>query len=241
MPLPVLESPKYEVKIPSTGKVVTYRPYLVKEEKILLIAMESEDQKQILQAMKDVIHSCTFGKLDVDKLAIFDIEYIFLKLRIKSVGETAKIGIKCEKCGMPVKVELELDKIQVSELPKSNKIKLTDKIGVLMRFPTVSQMKPEDKSRSKLDEGLEILRGCIESIYDDKGVYPADEQSPEELDQFIESLNSDQFLKLQEFVANMPKLEHKVKFTCRSITPPSTAPCGKENEITLSGIQSFFE
>ncbi len=243
MPLPILEAPKYEVTIPSTGKKVSYRPYLVKEEKLLLLAMESENQTQVLQTMKDVVDNCTFNKLDVSKLTIFDVEYIFLKLRTKSVGEIAKIGLKCEKCGKATEISLNLDTINVSAMPKSNKIKLTDKIGVTMRYPTVGQLKPDAKERSKIEDAIEIVIDCIENIYDDKGIYPSDEQTTEEMEKFINSLNRDQFAKIQEFVAKMPRLEHKVKFTCKAmpdVRNDSSKPCGHENDLTISGLQSFF-
>jgi hypothetical protein len=243
MPLPILEAPKYEVVIPSTGKKVNYRPYLVKEEKLLLLAMESENQTQILQTMKDVVDNCTYNKLDVSKLTIFDIEFIFLKLRTKSVGEIAKIGVKCEKCGKPTEVSINLDAVNVSSVPKSNKIKLTDKIGVTMRYPTVGQLKPDQPERSKIEDAIEIVIDCIENIYDDKGIYPSEEQSKEEMNAFINSLNREQFAKIQEFVAKMPRLEQKIKFTCKATKldgPQAGGVCGHENDLTLAGLQSFF-
>jgi len=235
MALPILETPKYEAKIPSTGKKVLYRPYLVKEEKILMVAIESGDQKQILQGMKDVIESCTFNKVDADKLALFDLEYLFLKLRSKSVGEVSKINIKCEKCQKPTTVEINLDQIDVdtSKSP-SNKIKLTDKVGITLTWPKVDfltslgEKTPEEQKEALFD----IVIKCIDTIYDDKAIHKAEDQSHEELVQFVESLNQSQFQKIQEFVEKMPKLEHTVDFTC--------SHCKAENSITLRGLQSFF-
>jgi hypothetical protein len=233
MPLPTLEAPRYEAKIPSSGKKISFRTYLVKEEKLLLLAMESEDQNQILGVMKDVVASCTFNKVDVESLTLFDIEYLFLKLRSKSVGEVATVGIKCEKCESSNKVSINLDQVGVSAPAATNKIKLTDKIGVVMRYPKVSQLKPNVDDKAKIEVAISIVIDCIESIYDEKGIYPADESSRDELRDFVDSLNKDQFVKMQEFVAGMPKLEHECKFKC--------GKCGVDNVIKISGLQSFFE
>ena len=142
MALPIIESPKYETTVPSTGKKVQYRPYLVKEEKILMIAMESEDQALIVRAMKNVIKACTFDKLDPDKLCTFDIEYLFLKLRAKAVGEVSKVGLKCEKCDKATDVSINLDSIQIDAKSRgvANRILLTDKVGVNLRWPKMSDV-----------------------------------------------------------------------------------------------------
>jgi hypothetical protein len=235
MALPILETPKYETKLPSTGKKLVYRPYLVKEEKILMMAIESEDQKQIMQAMKDTVSSCTFGKIDPDSLPIFDLEYIFLKLRSKSVGEVAKIGIKCTSCEKSTVNEINLDEITVNtENTPSNKIKLSDKVGVIMRWPDVNFITGMT-GKSKVEQkaaAYDVLVHCIESIFDDKKVYPTSEQSQEEVVTFIESLNQVQFQKIQEFIEAMPKLEHEVSFTCKH--------CQHENKVMLRGLQNFF-
>ena len=235
MALPILETPKYETKIPSTGKKIHYRPYLVKEEKILMVAMESSDQKQMLQAMKDVVASCTFDKVDPDKLALFDLEYLFLKLRAKSVGETSKLSIKCEKCEKKTNVDVHLDSIEVdmSHAP-SNKIKLTDKVGISLTWPKVDFLttlgsKTEEDQRKAL---FDIVIKCIDSIYDEKQIHKAADQTPEELLVFVESLNQSQFQKIQEFIEKMPKLEHEIVFNC--------AHCKQENKVMIRGLQNFF-
>jgi len=235
MALPILETPKYETKIPSTGKKIHYRPYLVKEEKILMVAMESSDQKQMLQAMKDVVASCTFDKVDPDKLALFDLEYIFLKLRSKSVGETSKLSIKCEKCEKKTNVDVNLESIEVdmSKVP-SNKIKLTDKVGISLTWPKVDFLtdlgaKNEEDQRKAL---FDIVIKCIDSIYDEKQIHKAADQTPEELLEFVESLNQSQFQKIQEFIEKMPKLEHEIAFEC--------AHCKEQNKIVIKGLQNFF-
>lgn len=238
MALPIIESPKYSAKIPSTGKTVQYRPYLVKEEKILMIAMESENQNQILQAIKDIVRSCTFDKVDPDKLCTFDLEYLFLKLRAKSVGEISKVGLKCEKCDKPTTVEINLDEIEVKtdNLP-SNKIKLTDTIGVTLSWPRVkliNQIEGAANNSNRVDGVMDIVLSCIESIYDDTKIYPADEQTREELVKFLDSLNQTQFAKIQEFIEKMPRLEHTVKFGC------ANKDCKHNNSLTISGMASFF-
>lgn len=237
MALPVIESPKYEVKIPSTGKKIQYRPYLVKEEKILMIAMESENSGQIMQAMKDVVKACTFDKIDVDKLCSFDLEYLFLKLRSKSVGEITTVGLKCEKCDKPTKVDINLDEVSVSiDDTLSSKIQLTDRIGVNLSWPKMRDLtKIEDKKdASPVESAFDIIISCIESIYDEKKNYPANEQTKEDMVTFLESLNQVQFAKLQTFIEKMPRLEHTVEFKCQ------TKECGHSNKLVLTGLQSFF-
>ena len=190
MSLPILESPKYELKVPSTGKKAHYRPYLVKEEKILMIAMESENQTQILDAMKEVVKACTYDKVDVNKLTLFDLEYMFLKLRSKSVGEIAKVGIRCDKCKESNKVEINLDTIEIAVPALSNKVKLTDKVGVVLHWPHVGSIDLDEvKKKNKVDSAMEMMIECIESIYDEKNVYPAVDSTKEELLSFLGSLN----------------------------------------------------
>ena len=237
MALPRIEAPKYSVKIPSTGKTFQYRPYLVGEEKILMIAMESENQAQILQAIKDVVKACTFDKIEPDKLCTFDLEYLFLKLRAKSVGEISKVGLKCEKCDKAATVEINLDEIAVKtdDLP-SSRIKLTETIGVTMTWPKVKlidQLEGANKD-SKLDNITDIVLSCIDNIFDDKKVYPADEQTREELVEFLDSLNQSQFAKIQEYIEKMPKLEHTIQFDC------TNKDCNHHNTLTISGMASFF-
>ena len=235
MPLPVIETPKYELRLPSTNRRISYRPYLVKEEKILMIARESSDQKQITQAIKDTISSCTFGKVDTDKLSVFDLEYIFLKLRAKSVGEISRLTLKCEKCQKPNPIEINLDEVSVNteNLP-NGRIQLTDKIGVVMNWPNVnliSELADQDKS----DAGkvvMSVIVGCIESIFDDKTIHKASDHTTDELLQFIESLNQSQFNKIRQFIEATPKLEHKIQFTC--------SHCQADNSLILTGLQNFF-
>jgi hypothetical protein len=232
MTLPIIETPKYSVVIPSTGEQVVYRPYLVKEEKVLMIALESEDQDQILRAVKEIIHACTFGKIKVEELALFDLEYVFLKLRSKSVGEISSIGLKCSNCGTSNKIDINLDQIEFDKIDRSSfSIMLTDKVGVTLRYPSV-----DDATKLAKYTGVEAVMktivACIVNIYDDDKVYPAKDSTPKELEQFLETLNSEQFKKIQTFFESMPSLSHTAKFTCES--------CETENEVLLKGMANFF-
>lgn len=235
MPLPTIEAPKYEAILPSTGKKFTYRPYLVKEEKLLMIAMESADSKQIMNAIKETIRACTFGKLDPNVLPVFDIEYVFLKLRAKSVGEVSRVNCRCEKCEKQTAIQVNLDEISVdvTKAP-SNKIALTEKVGVVMRWPRVDTI-IEGAGKSEQEQkklAFDIILDCIESIYDEKKVYPASTTSRAELNEFIESLNQTQFKKIQKYIEQMPKLEHTITFIC--------SHCSEKNSILVRGLKNFF-
>lgn len=199
-----------------------------------MVAKETTDQKQIMQAVKDVIASCTFNQVDPSTLSVFDLEYLFLKLRSKSVGEISKLMIKCEKCEKPNPQEINLEEITVntSDLP-SPKIMLTDKIGVVMNWPRVDLIGDIASGNiNPQDTVMSIIIGCIDSIFDDKGVYRASEQSKQELVAFVESLNQSQFAKIQAFIEATPKLEHKMEFTC--------SHCAHPNSHVIRGLQSFF-
>jgi len=234
MALPQLNTAvKYELKVPSSGEMVEYRPYLVKEEKILMIAMESEDQRQIIRATRDIITSCTFEQVDIMKQPMFDLEYIFLKLRAKSVGETSKLKFSCEKCQTPNDYDINLDELQPIGSQVENTIALTDTIGVTMKYPTVRDVDSSD-AKSEIDMVFAVLVSSIESIYDAENVYPASESTKAELTTFIENLNQKQFNKLQAWFEAMPKLKKKVLFTCVQ------EDCKHENEFDIEGIQSFF-
>jgi hypothetical protein len=231
MSLPTLSFPKYQTTIPSSGKKIEYRPYLVKEEKILYIAQESGEQKQITNAIKEVITNCTFGKVDPDSLTVFDIEYIFLRLRAKSVGENSKLKIKCTKCSAQNPIEINLDEVKVLNVKEAEAlktIKLSDDIGVVLKFLTTKDVTNLPENVTPID--MIIL--CIESIFDADKVYPASESTKAELVAFVESMNKEQMGKIQDFINAAPKISHDIAFTCEK--------CGEENKITLTGLESFF-
>ena len=235
MALPRIDSPKYELTVPSTGEKVEYRPYLVKEEKILMLAMESKDQNQMIRALRDVIAGCTDGKIQVDNLAMFDLEYVFLKIRSKSVGETSKIGIKCTSCEAKNELEINLEEIEVQgEVKKNAKIALTDTIGVVLKYPTVKGIQKQ-LGKNKGDDAqvsMAAVASAIESIYDAENIYNAEDETSESLIGFLDSLTSSQFKKISEYFEDMPRLKHEVKYKCKS--------CGVENTQTLEGLTSFF-
>ena len=235
MTLPVLNNPNYEMELPSTGEKIEFRPFLVKEQKILMMAMESKDTSSQSKAVVDIIKNCTFGKLNdkVETLPTFDIEYMFLQIRQKSVGETVDITVTCPDDGetkVPVTVNLEEIKVVKTE-GHTNVIMITDKIGLTMKYPTMKQIMGYDMTKLDSMEGtFGIINDCLENIFDENEVY--DEMNGKEVSDFIEQMTTDQFQKVTEFFTKMPKLKHIVK-----VTNPNT---GVENEIALEGMQSFL-
>lgn len=222
--------PEFSAKLPSTGKQIKYRPFLVKEEKILLMALEGSDKTEITNAIVNLLKSCILTpNIQVEKLPTFDIEFLFLKIRAKSVGEVVElnIGHKDSECKAKTLVEVNLDKIEVDRKPSDGKIMLTDKIGVMLRYPSIEDA---EKIEEESDYALQIIRNCIEYVFDENSVY--NEFTDEEMDAWIGSLNKDQITKIGEFFNDMPKLSHTIKWKCQS--------CGQEESTTLEGLQSFF-
>ena len=234
MPLPILESSKYTVTIPSTGKTIEYRPFLVKEEKILLIAQESNDSTQMFSSMKEIIRSCTFEKLDVESITSYDLEYIFLKLRSKSIGEVSDINLECSECKTLNPVSIVIDEIEVKINPNVSKtVMLTETVGVNLRHIRVkdmAQLSDDKKSQSEIINNVVIA--SIESIFDADTVYPSDKSTPQELTTFINSLNREQMGKIEKFIESTPKVQKDVTFSC--------SHCKHDNSINVSGTQSFF-
>lgn len=234
MPLPTIETPTYELTVPSTGKTVEYRPYLVKEEKILVIAMSTQDHKQMIRAIRDIIGACTFGKLDVDTLRMYDLEYIFVKLRSVSVGANSTIGMKCSNCEEQNEVTINLDNVEVKNLETKEKtIKITDSVGIVMKAPTVKTMM---RANISTEDNYEFIVGsvisCIDSIFDADNVYDAADVTQAELRDFVESLSQEQFNKVNAFFEGTPALSYDVAFDCQS--------CGTHNEREIQGLQNFF-
>lgn len=236
MPLPVLETPTYELTVPSTKKKVKFRPFLVKEEKVLMIAQETKDQKTIINAMKDIIKACTFDKLEPDTLTMYDLEFIFLKLRAKSVGETVELQLPCEECDKRHPIEINVDNIKIKYPKKklASTIKLNDEVGVNLRH---AQIKDFDSFRTSddaavTDDMMSILRISIDSIFDSNQTYHHSEVTPKELDTFIESLSRKQVDQMVEYLENIPKVQEEISFKCDS--------CGKENIHVIEGTEAFF-
>ena len=236
MALPILETASYELTLPSTDVKVKFRPFKVAEEKVLLQALESQEQKQIVEALKNIVSVCTFGNLNVDELPTFDLEYVFLQIRSKSVGEVANLKILCpddKKTYADVNLDLTEVSVQVGD-DHTNKIELTDGMGVIMTYPTIDSFLESGIEQITANNMLDVIGSCILQIYENNGekVYQGKDQTKKELEEFIESMNSAQFKKVQSFFDTMPKLSHKVK-----VKNPKTK---KVSEVTLSGLNDFF-
>ena len=230
--LPIIEIPKYFLTIPSNGDTVEYRPFLVKEEKVLMIAQEANTQTAMVAAMKDVIKACTFNAVDVYSLAMYDLEYILLQLRSKSVGETINTGIKCDHCDEAVPVTIDLSAIEVKQGEKmENKIQLNDEIGVTLKAPTLKDAERSSKLNKNKSPINEAIISVVESVYDSNEVYPLSQASPKEIDSFIDSLSSQQVIEIQSWVDKLPSLKHEIEFECKN---------GHKTKKTLSGLADFF-
>jgi hypothetical protein len=238
MTLPIVETPRYELTLPSTDKVVQYRPFLVKEEKVLLVAMESNNNNQIINATKEILNACTFEKIDVEKLPIFDIEYIFLQIRAKSVGEIAKFKILCpDDKSTYANVEVDLTKVNVEVDDKhTNNVVIDEnkKLGIVFNYPTLEMTKAGfDIDETDIDTLFDIMILSIEHIYEGDKIYPAKDSTKEELKTFLESLPQKTFEKIKTFFETMPQLRHSIEVTNSKTKVKST--------IELKGIRDFFQ
>ena len=240
MPLPQITTPTHELVLPSTKKKIKYRPFLVKEEKILILALESEDQKQITEAVKNTLKSCIITKgIKVDDLPTFDIEYIFLNIRGKSVGESVDLIVTCPDDGKTtVPVKVYIDEIQVQKKKDHNlDIKLDDFYTLRMKYPSLDQFIETNfvvaDQKIGLDDSFDMIASCIDMVFSEEESWASTDCTKKELNQFLEQLNSKQFKEIENFFVTMPKLSHTVK-----VTNPNTEV---ESEVTLEGITSFFE
>ena len=248
MALPTIVTPIYTLEQPSTGKEISYRPFLVKEEKLLLMAAQVEDEqesaREAVKAIKQIIQNCCEGLDDIQHLHLFDLEYIFLQLRAASVGEIVEPTIICSKCEQPIKLKIDVSKIKVIK-PEGHKfdIRLTETVGVKMKYPSfdVFQHRMVGKELN-IEQVFDILIDCIECIYTDEEVHAVKDYKREEVVTFLESLNQEQFAKLEHFFETIPRVEHTVKYTCKNKvqTEDANEPCGHKGQITLSTINDFF-
>jgi len=236
MALPKIDVPIYELTVPSTDEKIKYRPFLVKEEKLLLIAMESGENSDILRAVKDIVDACTFNKMKIGNMPMFDVEYIFLQIRSKAVGEVSTLRVLClDDMKTYAKVEVDLNEIEVRVTDAhTNKIELSDEMGVIMKYPTVDSFvenKIDDISPANM---LDVIVTCIDKIYDKKGeeVFDAKDSTKKELVDFVEQMNTTQFADVQKFFDTMPSLTHEI-----TVKNPKTK---KENIVALSGLNDFF-
>ena len=238
MPLPKIATPTYELELPSSGETIKYRPFLVKEEKLLVIALESEDNKQITTAIKAVLKSCILSKgIKVDTLPTFDIEYLFLNIRGKSVGEELEVNVYCpDDNETQVPVTINLDDIQVQKNEDhTNKIKIDESVMMEMRYPSLEQFIKNNfdfDDKNAMDQSFDLIAACIGKIYTEEEVWSTADCSKKEVKEFLESMNSNQFKDIEKFFETMPKLSHKIK-----VTNPKTKV---ESDVVLEGLASFF-
>ncbi len=237
MPLPKISTPTYELVLPSSGRKIKYRPFLVKEEKILIIALESQDQKQIANSIKSILSNCILTRgTKVDKLSTFDIEYLFLNVRGKSVGEQIEVMVTCpddEKTQVPMSINIDSIKVEKSKDHKTD-IKLDDQYTLKMRYPSLNEFIKTNFSvdEMKVDDTFDLIASCIDQIYSEEESWAQEDCTKKEMVEFLEQLNSSQFKEIETFFETMPKLSHKVK-----VKNPNT---GVESEIVLEGLQNFF-
>ena len=238
MPLPKIATPTYELELPSTGATIKYRPFLVKEEKVLVIALESEDNKQITNAIKAVLKSCILSKgIKVEDLPTFDIEYLFLNIRGKSVGEDLEVNIICpDDEETQVQVTINLDEIEVQRDDKhTNKIKIDDSIMMEMKYPSLDQFIKNNfdfNDKNAMDQSFELIATCIDKVYTEDEVWASADCTKKEMKDFLEQMNSNQFKEIEKFFETMPKLSHSIK-----VTNPNTKV---KSEVVLEGLASFF-
>ena len=238
MPLPKLNSPTYELILPSSNRKVKYRPFLVKEEKILLIAMESEDEKQMQSAVKQILKNCILTRgIKVEKMSTFDIEYLFLNVRGKSVGENVEVNIICPDDGeTQVQTIIDIDSIKVQKNKNHNDtVKLDDEISIKLKYPSLTefiQSNFDSDDTTDVDTTMHMIASCIDIIYNDEESWKASESTPKEIQEFIDQLNTKQFKMIENFFNTMPKLSHTVK-----VKNPKTEV---ESEVVLEGLASFF-
>tara|TARA_R100001443_G_scaffold56181_1_gene67226 strand:- start:3 stop:722 length:720 start_codon:yes stop_codon:yes gene_type:complete len=238
MPLPKIATPTYELELPSNGKSIRFRPFLVKEEKVLLIALESEDTKEITNAIRAVIKNCISTKgIKVETLPTFDIEYLFLNIRGKSVGEEIEVNLICPDDEVTeVKTKINIDDIKIQKNDAhTNQIKIDKNIMMEMKYPSLDEFIKNNfdfNEKNQMDQSFELIGSCIEKIYTEEEVWVAADCTKKEVNEFLESMNSSQFKDIENFFETMPKLKHTV-----TITNPNTK---KENEIVLEGLASFF-
>ena len=238
MALPIIETPRYELTLPSSDVQVQFRPFIVKEEKVLLIAMESKDNNEIINATKDILKACTFDKLDIDTLPMFDIEYLLLQIRGKSVGEVAKFKVICpddKQTATDVELDLSTINVQVDD-DHTNKVVIDEKreLGLVLNYPSLGITKAGfDVNKENVDTMFKVVANCIDHIYEGEKTYPAKDSTQKELITFLEGLSQEAFIKIKKFFDTMPQLRQEVE-----VTNPKT---GIVSKVTFKGLQDFFQ
>ena len=243
MGLPTIAVPEYELILPSTEKKIKYRPFLVKEEKVLLIALESENQINIINAIRTIISNCLYGDINVNELPTFDLEYIFLQLRAKSKGEIIDLKYECPKCKTELNVNINTEDIQVIKNPEhTHTIELDPELGVVMKYPTIEMQQMmqdiQENKKSEVEGVFTMVTKCIDYIYDKDNTYPLKDHTEKEVTDFIDSLTDVHFQKISSFFDTMPILKHEFQLNCTKKKKDKT--CSYKETIILSGLQSFF-
>lgn len=237
MALPILQTPVYTIKIPSTDQEVKIRPFLVKEEKSLLLAQQSDDINVMINTLKEIVSSCVKDKIDVDSLAVFDLEYIFTQLRSRSVGEYVELLFFCDDCEDPnakVKKTIDVSAVKVKRIEDhAKKIELYDDVGIMMKYPNIETLVSLEKVKDgNIDAIFDVVANCIDYVYTKDEVFHAKEQTKQEIIDFLNSLTQEQFKKIERFFETMPKLSQNVEYDC--------PVCNKHHDKVLEGVESFF-
>jgi hypothetical protein len=233
--LPKLATPKYDMIVPSSGESITYRPYVVREEKILLIALESQDESAVEKAVMNIIKECVESPINIKNLTTFDVEFIFVTLRSKSVGEGIKVNPSCTKCETPNEVRINLEKVNVTNIEDvvDKHVKLTGDISLDLKWQTMSDRLSDSQRKTETDAIINTIANSIETIYSGEEIFAAKNSKHAEMVDFVEGLNSDQFNNIIEVLAKQPTLNYKLEFDC--------SDCGEHNEKVLSGLVDFFQ
>jgi len=233
--LPKLATPKYDMIVPSSGESITYRPYVVREEKILLIALESQDESAVEKAVMNIIKECVESPINIKNLTTFDVEFIFVTLRSKSVGEGIKVNPSCTKCETPNEVRINLEKVSVTHIEDAvdKHVKLTDDISLDLKWQTMNDRLSDSQRKTETDAIINTIANSIETIYSGEEIFAAKNSKHAEMVEFVEGLNSDQFNNIIEVIAKQPMLNYKLEFDCTE--------CGEHNERVLSGLVDFFQ
>ena len=234
MALPKLNTPTYELELPSTGETLKYRPFLVKEQKLLLMAQETGEEEDIARAMGNLVHSCTFGKIDSENAALFDVEYLFLRIRGKSVGEKVDLKLLCPDDNETfINKTINLEEIGVNmKVGHTNEVEITDKVKMTLNYPTLNDVVDMGQDMDSSEDVFKMIKRCVHEIHDGDKVYNKVDISDSELEEFIDSLTSDQFEGITNFFDTMPKVQHSVEVT--------NSKTKKQGEGVIEGIQSFF-
>ena len=234
MALPKQSAPKYNCILPSDGKEIEFRPFLVKEQKVLLLAQEQEDERAMFNAVKELIESVCFTEIKADRLSVVDMEYLFLKIRSKSVGETATISVTCNdpKCDGHGETVINLDDVEVVGDEPENKIMINDEIGIELRYPRIGDIDLINSEEGNMTQTLEMLKRCMVTVFDQEEVYPTSDSPTQELDEFVNTLSMSQMEMISEYFGSIPQLKKEVQTEC--------VKCGKDVNTTIQGMNNFF-